>query len=125
MCDSLEHDALQLYVEKQFSLPTPSAKTGAIDAAIQAFAISMPFQSAKVQYGALEQILSVLAPSFNQQTTARDLALYVNVSCALLQALHVSNKASTSVSISKSSDVERSFQELFHVRLADFILASH
>lgn len=75
----------------------------------------MPLQSAKVQHGALEQILSVLAPSFQQQTTARDIALYVNVSCALLEALYVSNKAPAGVSVSKSADVDRSFQELFHV----------
>ena len=94
-------------------MPPPPAGTGAIDAAIRAFASSMPLQSARVQLGALEQLLSLLSPSFRQQATAVDIALYVNVVCALLETLSVSGRGSTS----KTADVEKYFQELFHVRV--------
>ena len=98
-------------------IPSPPAGTGAIDAAISAFAISMPLQSAKVQQGALEQIMSTLAPSLTLPSTAKEISLYINVTCAILGALQTPNKSNSSSSMSKSAEVEKSFSELLHVSI--------
>ena len=96
-------------------MPPGPAGTGAVDAAIRTFAVTMPYQSAKVQSGSLEQMSSQLSSSLGQQSTARDIALFVNTSCALNESLAASNKSPVNVTATKAADVERSFQELLHV----------
>ena len=112
-------------MNRSSDVPPPPAGTGAIDAAIRTFAASMPLQSARVQQGALEQISSQLSHSLSQQSTARDVALTLNASCALLDALSFSNKTTSGVHVSRSTDVDRSYQELLHVSIIEDELSSY
>ncbi|KAL9084717.1 MAG: hypothetical protein Q9159_005072 [Coniocarpon cinnabarinum] len=114
VCDAPEHDALRLYVDRAFDMTPPPTGTGAIDAAIRVFALSVPLQSARVQSGTVEQILSQMSHNFGQQSTAKEIALFVNVSCALIETLFMSDKGPAGMNAVKSIDVEKAYQELFH-----------
>ncbi|KAI9719876.1 MAG: hypothetical protein M1828_006098 [Chrysothrix sp. TS-e1954] len=114
ICGSAEYDSARLYFEPDHGMPAPLS-TGVVDAAIRLFATCLPFQSKRVQQGALEQLSALVAPDELQKSPARDVAIIVNSTTALLYTLQVTQGEVPSLRGSlKSQDVEKAMQDLLH-----------
>ncbi|KAI1856989.1 uncharacterized protein JN550_013520 [Neoarthrinium moseri] len=98
ICSSLEHDAALLYVgssQESPALPDPPA-TEVVNMAIQLFAFVFPLTPAKVQESILEQLASFMSAGVLQRDPGRRAAINVNIAAALLSALKVASKETTS-----------------------------
>ena len=115
VCGSAEYDSTRLYFETSCTVPAPLS-TGVVDAAIRLFATCLPLQTTRVQQAALEQLSVLATPDDPQRNPARDVAVTVNLSTALLFALQVTQGEGPQLRGSlKSQETERSIQDLLHV----------
>lgn len=120
VCNATEHDSISLYIRRDGNvdmdeLPDPPA-TEVVNAALSLFAILLPLQTPKVQESLLEQIQSFLSAGTLVRDPARKAAMTVNIATALLGALKVANKETSSPPGDlKSAAVEKALQELLHV----------
>jgi hypothetical protein len=116
-----EHDPTDCYISsvQDHDLPGPPA-TEAVDAAISAFARSIPLQSSKVQESTLEQIMSSLSSNYLNKDPFRKAAISINVAVALSTALEIAS-ADTGASKGelRGTGVEKSLQAALHVCLKD------
>lgn len=111
-CDDFEHDALQLCTDK-FPSSAPPLTTGVVDTALRLFAAILPYRSAKVQIGAIEQIMSLLALENSSQSSIREVSLNINVGAAIFFTLNNPIRDSTA-GVTRSVEVEKAQQELLH-----------
>lgn len=117
-----ENDATTCYLDvhsEENELPGPPA-TEAVDAAIAAFALSLPLQSPKVQDSTLEQIASSLGAISLQKDPARKIAITANMALALSTALRVATGDLGSIKGElKSVQAEKGLQSLLHLCIKD------
>ncbi|KAK8212663.1 HEAT repeat protein-like protein [Phyllosticta capitalensis] len=124
VCNATEHDSISLYIRRDGNvdmdeLPDPPA-TEVVNAALSLFAILLPLQTPKVQESLLEQIQSFLSAGTLVRDPARKAAMTVNIATALLGALKVANKETSSPPGDlKSAAVEKALQELLHSFIID------
>ncbi|KAK4914852.1 hypothetical protein LTR49_016964 [Elasticomyces elasticus] len=99
--------------------PNPAA-TGAVNAAISAFALCLPLQAPRVQEGALEQMASSLSALSLQKDPARKAAITVNVTLALSAACKVATgDGGASKGDLRSVATEKALQALLHGCIKD------
>ncbi|KAK4889748.1 hypothetical protein LTR27_011460 [Elasticomyces elasticus] len=99
--------------------PNPAA-TGAVNAAISAFALCLPLQAPRVQEGALEQMASSLSALSLQKDPARKAAITVNVALALSAACKVATgDGGASKGDLRSLATEKALQALLHGCIKD------
>jgi HEAT repeat-containing protein 5 len=87
-----------------------------VNSALQLFAICLPLQTPKIQESILEQMISFLSANSLQRDVHRKSAMMVNIAYALLGALKVAVKETSSVPGDlKGPAVEKVIQDLLHV----------
>ncbi|KAK0969890.1 hypothetical protein LTR91_016149, partial [Friedmanniomyces endolithicus] len=116
----LEYDATSTYLPDVEDREPKPAATGAVDAAISAFALCLPLQAPRVQEGALEQIASSLSAFSLQKDPARKSAITVNVALALHAACKVATgDGDVAKGDLRSAATEKALQALLHSCVKD------
>ncbi|KAK0789335.1 hypothetical protein LTR59_005894 [Friedmanniomyces endolithicus] len=116
----LEYDATSTYLPDVEDLEPKPAATGAVDAAISAFALCLPLQAPRVQEGALEQMASSLSAFSLQKDPARKSAITVNVALALHAACKVATgDGDVAKGDLRSAATEKALQALLHGCIKD------
>ncbi|KAK1055653.1 hypothetical protein LTR74_015489, partial [Friedmanniomyces endolithicus] len=111
----LEYDATSTYLPDVEDREPKPAATGAVDAAISAFALCLPLQAPRVQEGALEQIASSLSAFSLQKDPARKSAITVNVALALHAACKVATgDRDVAKGDLRSAATEKALQAMLH-----------
>ncbi|PGH00685.1 hypothetical protein GX51_05671 [Blastomyces parvus] len=114
-CQAREHDSVLLYSmtdrnNESFSDPPD---TEVVNAAIDLFAKALPLQSPKVQESSVEQIAALLSAQSLHRNPGRKAAMVVNIAIALLLALKVAVKETSSAPGSlRHPATEKVMQEL-------------
>lgn len=108
-----------LYASKEHDcsvLPDPPT-TEVVNAGINLFAVTLPLQAPKVQESSVEQIATLLAAQSLVRNPGRKAAMTVNIAVALLHALKVTVKETSSAPGNmKNAATQRIIQELLQVR---------
>jgi hypothetical protein len=117
ICEASEHDPILLYSARQGDrLSADPHPTGVVNAAIELFSVALALHAPKVQESSVEQIATFLSSTGLQRNPGRKAAMVVNISVALLHALKVAMKETSSAARKLSPTTEKVMQELIQVR---------
>jgi hypothetical protein len=86
-----------------------------VNAAIELFSVALALHAPKVQESSVEQIATFLSSTGLQRNPGRKAAMVVNISVALLHALKVAAKETSSAARKLSPTTEKVMQELIQV----------
>lgn len=116
ICQASEHDSVLLYCSRDGDAPSadPPA-TGVVNASIDLFSVAIPLHTPKVQESSVEQIATFLSSPSLQRNPGRKAAMAVNVAVALLHALKVAVKETSSVAGKLNTATDKILQELLQV----------
>lgn len=117
ICQASEHDAVLLYCSRDGdALSAEPPATGVVNASIDLFSVAIPLHAPKVQESSVEQIATFLSSQTLQRNPGRKAAMVVNIAVALLHALKVAVKETSSVSGKLNTATDKILQELLQVR---------
>ncbi|KAL3430373.1 armadillo-type protein [Aspergillus tetrazonus] len=120
ICEASEHDSILLYSARQGDrLSADPHPTGVVNAAIELFSVALALHAPKVQESSVEQIATFLSSTGLQRNPGRKAAMVVNISVALLHALKVAMKETSSAARKLSPTTEKVMQELIQKFVLD------
>ena len=116
ICQASEHDSILLYCSKDGdALYADPPATGVVNASIDLFSVAIPLHAPKIQESIVEQIATFLSSSSLQRNPGRKAAMMVNVAVALLHALKVAVKETSSIAGKLNPTTDKILQELLQV----------